>query len=149
MNGTTEITLRRLSDNGITTLGEFEFGRNKIISLEDDYDEVKDPGNTRIPAGRYEIKLRTEGTWHERFKGRYSFHRGMLHLQDVPNYLYILIHPGNEPKDTEGCIITGNKKVNDNYVSGSTFAYLFLYGYVIAAFDRGERVFINIIDNPR
>lgn len=146
MNGTTEIMLMRLSDNGVTTLGEFRFGRNTIISLEDDYDEVKDPGNTRIPSGRYEIKLRTEGRFHNIFKARYSFHRGMLHLQDVPDYQYILIHPGNTAKDTEGCIVPGNKIVNDNYVSGSTFAYLFLYGYVIAAFDRGERVFLNIID---
>ena len=149
MNGTTEITLRRLSDNGITTLGEFKFGRNTILSLEDDFDDVKVHGETRIPEGRYEIRLRTEGRFHESFKAKYSFHRGMLHLQDVPNYEYILIHPGNTAKDTEGCIITGNKKVNENYVSGSTFAYLFFYGYVIAAFDRGERVYLNIIDNPR
>lgn len=141
-----EILLKRSPDNDITTLGEIIFGKNKIISLEDDYDEIKVHGETRIPAGRYEIKLRTEGRYHEIMKKRYTFHRGMLWLQDVPNYQWILIHPGVSAKDTAGCILTGSRIKNENEISESRDAYLFFYGYVIAAFDRGERVFINIID---
>ena len=142
------IKLQRLSDNGTTTLGKYIFGYNSIISLEDDHDDIKMLGETRIPAGEYEIKLRTEGTYHEIMEKRYSFHRGMLHLQDVPNYKWILIHPLNTAKETDGCLGTGNKIENENKVSGSTYAYMFLYGYIIAAFDRGERVFIKIIDEP-
>jgi hypothetical protein len=146
MNGTLEIVLKRLPDNDITTLGSLIFGKNQIISLEDDFDEIKEHGRTRIPSGRYEIKERFEGTFYQRMIKKYPFHRGMLHLQDVPNYKWILVHPGNKAEDTDGCIVTGSRKVDENNVSESTYAYLFFLGYVYAAFDRGERVFINIID---
>ena len=78
-------------------------------TLENPKHKKKIWGDTRIPAGVYNIKLRTAGKFHRRYKKRFpDIHKGMLHLQDVPNFKYILIHCGNSKKDTHGCILTGD-----------------------------------------
>ena len=53
-----------------------------------------------IPKGEYDVRLRL---------ARESATRDYLHLlvKDVPNRSHILIHIGNFPKDTSGCILVG------------------------------------------
>ena len=64
---------------------------------------------TCIPEGEYEIKLRTVGGFNERYTKKYpTMHRGMLWLQDVPGFEYILIHQGNTDEHTSGCLIVGD-----------------------------------------
>ena len=71
-------------------------GLFECYTLEDQYQAVKVMHETCIPEGTYEIKLRTIGTFHKRYKSKYpTFHRGMLWIQDVPGFEYILIHQGN------------------------------------------------------
>ena len=78
------------------------------FTLEDEARENKIPGETRIPAGKYEIKLRTEGGHDARYSTRFrGMHKGMLELQDVPEFKYILIHCGNTEEDTAGCLLLG------------------------------------------
>ena len=68
--------------------GEFE-----CYGLEDEYRDVKVMHETCIPEGEYKIELRTEGGFHSRYVAKYGdFHKGMLWLQDVPGFTYILIH---------------------------------------------------------
>ena len=57
----------------------------------------KIPGQTAIPAGTYKV-----------FMG-YSprFGRLLPTLKDVPDFTHILIHPGNDESNTEGCILVG------------------------------------------
>lgn len=123
--------------------------------LEDELRRVKIRGETAIPAGRYEIKLRTNSA---RFEKKYSrrfpgLHEGMLWLQDVPNFTDVYIHIGNDDGDTDGCPLTG--EVPQVYPDGeftvgrSTAAYKRLYKKVIAALHRNERVFIHIYDDPK
>ena len=83
------------STNGI--LFDTTKGRKFLAyTLEDEYRETKEKGETRIPAGTYKIKLRKEGGFHGRYTTKYgSMHKGMLHVQDVPGFDYILIHTGN------------------------------------------------------
>lgn len=57
----------------------------------------KDPDWACIPLGRYLLTLRPS----ERFK------RIMPHLENVPGREGILIHWGNFPKDSEGCVLVG------------------------------------------
>lgn len=139
-----EIILTREESNGICTIGNIKAGSISILSMEDPPHDIKIWGNTRIPEGRYEILLRKEGRFHEVYKDRYVFHKGMLHLQDVPGYEYILIHTGNGPKDTAGCILPGSHKVGNNWVDDSEKAYIALYGYCIAILDLGYKLFIKI-----
>jgi hypothetical protein len=144
-----ELYLHRLSDNGVSTLGflEVEIDGFSVYTIEDAPHKPKIYGETRIPAGRYEIKLRTEGKMHEKYNKKYTFHKGMLWLQDVPGFEYILIHIGNRARDTKGCILVGVSVNDENSIAGSTTAYINLYLIVIKAFEKNEQVFINVIDN--
>ncbi len=146
------LKLTRFSDNGDSTLGLI-FIDNKFscFALEDESREIKVMGETRIPAGRYQIKLRTEGGFHERYKKRFpGIHVGMLELQDVPNFEYILIHPGNDEGDTAGCILPGNVCNNNapgkGAVKNSTTAYIRLYLEVSVELAMDKDVFIDVID---
>lgn len=135
------------NENDISTLGDLSVNDTKILIIEDDFDVVKEYGKTRIPAGRYEIKLRTEGHIHEAYKKRFpDIHKGMLHLQNVPGYTFIYIHCGNSAKDSLGCLLTGSRKVNNDYVAGSEPAYKKIYPMIADEILKGNEVFINIID---
>jgi len=71
-----------------------EIGRKFLCyTLEDERRALKVRGETRVPAGTYKIELRNEGGFHQRYTKKYpGIHRGMLHITDVPNFEYILIH---------------------------------------------------------
>jgi hypothetical protein len=59
-----------------------------------------------IPKGEYKVRLRT---------AKESSSRDYLHLlvQDVKGRSYILVHIGNFPKDTKGCILVGQSRQQD------------------------------------
>lgn len=144
-----EIKVLRYSDNGESTLGlVFIDGEFQCYSIEDEERTKKVWGETRIPEGRYEVKLRTEGGHHIRYSKRFgAVHKGMLHVTDVPNFQYILIHIGNDDDDTAGCLLVGNVANNNNlengFIQGSTTAYLQLYEKVSDAIIHGEQVHIS------
>lgn len=152
-----EVRLERYLGGDYDTLGRLYIdGKFECFTLEDDYDEFKTKGETRIPAGRYRILFRTEGTHHINYSKTYGtdFHKGMLHLQDVPNYQYILIHIGNTRHDTEGCILVGKvawvggmHKLNR--VDQSKVAYKAMYPKIRDALLRGEDVWITIEDEKK
>lgn len=71
-------------------------------TLEDEPRIVKLRGETCIPEGVYNVGLR----YSPRFTPRYGHE--MLHVLDVPNFEYILFHPGNRERDTDGCILVGD-----------------------------------------
>lgn len=56
---------------------------------------------TAIPAGTYRITLE----YSPRFKRRLPL------LHDVPHFLGIMIHSGNDANDSAGCILVGKNKV--------------------------------------
>ena len=124
------------------------------FTLEDQKQTQKVYGETRIPEGTYEIKLRTEGGFHQRYSAKFpTFHKGMLHLQDVPGFEYVLIHIGNTDDDTAGCLLVGEDAVGNQRTEGkilkSTSAYKRVYGHVAAALAAGERVYITYTDFER
>lgn len=140
-----ELNLQRFDHMPKTTLGMLYIGnKRECYTLEDEYRKVKVKHHTRIPDGSYKVKLRTVGRFHQRYLKRFpKIHKGMLELQDVPNFKYILIHCGNDEGDTSGCILVGSNSVG-NRITGSTIAYKKLYYKVIKAIDAGEEVTINI-----
>jgi hypothetical protein len=79
-------------------------GEFQVYTLEDEDRTVKVFGETRIPNGRYQVKFRNVGGFHERYLKKYGadFHKGMLWVKNVPNFEYILIHVGNDDDDTAG-----------------------------------------------
>ena len=118
-------------------------------TLEDQYQAVKVMHETCIPEGTYEIKFRTVGGFHEKYKTRYgNSHYGMLHLQDVPNFTYILIHAGNTDEHTSGCLIVGETQQDldisdDGFIGHSGKAYLKLYNKVAKELLLGKEVSIE------
>jgi len=84
-----------------TTLGVlFVDGRFRCFSLEDEIADVKVPGRTCIPEGRYEVRL----TWSPKFQ------KVLPELVNVPGFTGIRIHAGNTAKDTAGCVLLGVKR---------------------------------------
>ena len=121
-------------------------------TLEDERRVLKVRGETRVPAGIYKIELRNEGGFHQRYTKKYpGIHRGMLHITDVPNFEYILIHTGNTDEHTAGCLILGDAQENnlilpDGFVGKSVNAYKRIYPSIAKAIAEGEEVTIEYID---
>ncbi len=83
-------------------------------------------GITAIPTGRYKVTLGVKSPKFSQKKA-YDFCKGYLpRLINVPAYDGVLIHIGNYPKDTEGCILVGkNSKVGAVLESTTTFKLLY------------------------
>lgn len=105
----TELKLVRKWFTENSTIGElYVDGVFQCFILEDVVRGVKIPGETAIPAGRYEVRI----TFSERFQ------RELPILVAVPGYVGIRIHGGNTKKDTKGCLLTGTVTAID-YVGES------------------------------
>ena len=144
-----DLVLQRYSDNGESTLGILTINQEfQCYTLEDEWQAKKVYGETRIPAGIYDLKLRTEGGFHNKYKKRFDFHKGMIQIMNVPGFEYILIHCGNDDGDTAGCILVGNSANNnqlgDGFISNSTDAYKVLYQKIIDIIaDGNSRIIIQ------
>ena len=97
-----------------STIGKlFINGENFCDTLENPY--INNERNIScIPEGQYKVRLRL---------ARESATRDYLHLlvQDVPNRKWILVHIGNYPSQTQGCILVGNGREH-NAVNNSRLA---------------------------
>lgn len=91
-------------------------------------------GATAIPRGVYRVKL----TMSNRFK------RVLPLLENVPNFLGIRIHAGNDHTNTEGCILVGTGTNHDNKLFNSRIALESLIERIEAADRRGEEVWLEV-----
>ena len=132
-----------------TTNGKRTF---MCYTIEDEQRDVKVWGETRIPAGTYKLKLRTEGGFHSRYTGKYGdWHKGMIWVQDVPGFEFILWHTGNTDESTAGCLILGQTQESnlikpDGWVGSSVSAYKLVYPRVSEAILSGQDVEVTYID---
>jgi hypothetical protein len=148
----------RVSSQKDSTSGllfEINNGKRTFLcyTLEDEQRDVKVWGETRIPAGTYKLKLRTVGGFHTRYLSRYGadFHKGMIWVQDVPGFEFILWHAGNTDENTAGCLLLGNSQESnivkkDGFIGASRNAYQFVYPRVVAALEAGLDVEVEYID---
>lgn len=150
-----KLTLQRINGNNESTIGILSInGVFSCFTIEDEFRTVKVKGETRIPSGTYKIILRKEGGKHENYKAKFpQTHKGMLWLQDIPNFQYVLIHIGNTDVDSEGCILVGDA-VTENItvrgaISGSGSAYARIYPVVANAIEKGETCTIEVYDEKK
>ena len=121
----------------------------ECYTLEDQYQAVKVMHETCIPEGTYDIQFRKTGGFHAKYSERYkNAHYGMLHIQDVPNFTYILIHTGNTDEHTSGCLIVGETQQDlevskDGFIGSSTLAYKKMYAKVAGQLLQGKPVSIE------
>ena len=147
-----ELEVIRISSGSDSTNGILLDKTNKeflAYTLEDEYRDEKKYGETRIPEGTYKLGLRKVGGYHTKYSKRFSdIHIGMLHVLDVPNFEYILIHCGNTDEHTAGCLLVGDSQENnqitkDGFIGKSTQAYKRIYPRIAEAIDCGEEVTIT------
>lgn len=147
---------RTVSDP-VTTIGCIldPKGAQLCRTLEDAYRPVKVWGKTRIPQGTYNIKLRSVGRLNDEYAHKFSFHKGMLWLQDVPNFEFVYIHCGNTSVDTDGCILVGKTIIppvksptKQYFLAGSQYTYINLYPQILASVLNGGAQ-LKIIDEDR
>jgi hypothetical protein len=145
---TMELRVERYIHQKEETFGKFYInGEYQCYTLEDQKRDEKVMGDTRIDAGRYQVVFRKEGGHHAKYLAKYgaAFHRGMLHVLNVPKFKFILIHVGNTELDTMGCLIVGLGKTK-NSLTQSIAAYQKIYPPIAAALEKGEEVWITYID---
>ncbi|QGZ16164.1 hypothetical protein Kuja_1720 [Vibrio phage vB_VchM_Kuja] len=152
-----EIYIKRIKEledelTGKSTLGQLSIEEKDFcVTLEDKfvplYEKVN--GETRIPAGRYPIRKRkvlSNLTKKYRtikvLKGIFDWH---LEICDVPFFENVYIHIGNYAKDTDGCVLVGEKFVIGRaMITNSTKVYIEFYKLVSQALEKDEEVWINI-----
>lgn len=110
----TELSLKRLHATPESTIGTLLSSDGMECFVLEDVVRPgpKIHGKTAIPAGRYEIVI----AWSNRFG------KPMPRLLNVPGFEGILIHPGNDAGDTEGCLLVGSAWTKD-WVSSSKAAF--------------------------
>ena len=124
-------------------------------TLEDEARGTKVRSETRIPFGTYEVKLRKEGGFNKKYNIRFSaINKVRLHVQNLPNFEYILIHCGNTDEHTSGCLLLGDSQENniikkDGFIGSSSKAYSRIYPRIAKALESGEKVIIKYIDYDR
>lgn len=136
-----KIELFRFSQEKESTIGMIKIN-NKLISY------TLENSRYLIPKETYEIGYRKVGGFHNRYSEKFEkIHKGMLEIKNVKDRKWILIHCGNEAKDSKGCILVGSK-VNINnkkgYVENSVVNYKKLYPLIRDKLDQGEKVEIII-----
>jgi hypothetical protein len=135
-----KLSLVRDTDGKNCTLGKlyindvFECHTLEDVDRRLEYGGEKIYGETAIPRGTYKVIV----DWSQRFK------RHLPRLLSVPQFIGILIHPGNTAADTHGCILVGRYRVGDGCISQSVLAFKTLFNKIQAAIDRGEEVIIEV-----
>lgn len=98
---------------------------------------------TAIPKGTYKITLDIvspkfqEKSWAKFCDGK------LPRLLNVKGFEGVLIHVGNTPKDSLGCILVGKNTIKGQ-VTNSTETFKNLYNKLLEGKDRGEALTIKI-----
>ena len=100
-----------------------------------------------VPKGTYEIVYRDFGGYYNRYNKRFDNHKnGVLELKDVKDRSAILIHIGNRPSHTAGCILVGSEAdTSKSIIYDSKKAYIEVYAQAKKVLDAGKKLFIKIV----
>lgn len=139
-------TIGKLYVNGslfCNTLEDRDRGLKKTDSLTT-IKSKKIYGETAIPTGTYEIAMDITSPKYSAVKWYKNLCGGkMPRLKNVPGFEGILIHPGNTPFDTYGCILVGMNTIKGQ-VTQSKDTFSKLYKLMKAAYSKGEKIEIEI-----
>lgn len=124
-----KVTINRRYTGKTCVIGKFKVldDEEKILfecfSLEEDKEGLESGKDLRIPEGNYNLKRhspsRFENTLRE-ITGKNDDEMINVYNNEVPASRAILIHWGNTDKDTQGCILLGLTKDNNNESVGQS-----------------------------
>jgi hypothetical protein len=97
-----EIEIKRTAKRDDYTIGSLSINGRKVCNTLEPHcidwkTEKKTDGKTAIPEGRYRVEMH----YSRKFGKQVPF------LLDVPHFEGIMIHQGNAPQNTQGCILVG------------------------------------------
>lgn len=134
-----DITVKRIAKKSTYTIGKLYIDGEYFCDTLEDTDRGLDQSqslsviqshkvksSTAIPTGKYQVTLNVVSPKYSK-RSQYNFCGGKLpRLIDVPAFSGILIHAGNTPKDTDGCILVGENKVVGQVINSmNTFKKLY------------------------
>lgn len=100
------------------TLEDKDRGLKSTMSKEE-IEKIKVYSQTAIPTGTYKVDMNTvspkfkDRVWARPYGGK------LPRLIDVKGYSGVLIHVGNKPEDTLGCILVGENKVKGQVINST------------------------------
>lgn len=145
----TDLILNRYEPTDRATPGELFAGPLRLCDTLERGPGSNRVGIDRIPEGRFPMRLRSEGGYHQRAKQIFpDIHRGMVEIV-VPGRTYILIHWGNFWTNTRGCILVGEGTFIDDdgepAIKSSRTTYRSIYPTLAALAENGGHV--SIVEN--
>lgn len=138
-------TIGKLYINGVyecDTLEDTDRGLSNDMSI-DEIKKKKEYGQTAIPTGSYEVTMNVVSpkfrnrSWAKPYNGK------LPRLIDVHGYEGVLIHVGNKPEDTLGCLLVGQNKIKGQVVN-STATFHKLMEKLTEANENNEKIIITI-----
>ncbi|EGT3307134.1 hypothetical protein JDW65_000497 [Campylobacter coli] len=123
-----KITINRRYTGKTCVIGKFKVldDDDKILfecfSLEEDKEGLESGKDLRIPEGNYNLRRHTPSRFENTLRSITKKDDTMINVynDDVPSSRAILIHWGNTDKDTQGCILLGLTKDNNNESVGQS-----------------------------
>ncbi|ECL1885329.1 hypothetical protein FR615_00660 [Campylobacter jejuni] len=123
-----KVTINRRYTGKTCVIGKFKVldDEEKILfecfSLERKEEGLESGKNLRIPEGNYNLKRHSPSRFENTLRSITKKDDTMINVynDDVPSSRAILIHWGNTDKDTQGCILIGLTKDNNNESVGQS-----------------------------
>ncbi|ENH4988725.1 hypothetical protein ABV725_001959, partial [Campylobacter coli] len=94
----------------------------ECFALEEDKEGLESGKDLRIPEGVYNLRRHSPSRFENTLRSITKKDDTMINVynDDVPSSRAILIHWGNTDKDTQGCILLGLTKDNNNESVGQS-----------------------------
>ncbi|EAI7855323.1 hypothetical protein HRC62_000171 [Campylobacter coli] len=123
-----KVTINRRYTGKTCVIGKFKVldDEEKILfecfSLEEDKEGLESGKDLRIPEGNYNLRRHTPSRFENTLRSITKKDDTMINVynDEVPSSRAILIHWGNTDKDTQGCILLGLTKDNNNESVGQS-----------------------------
>ena len=144
-----KLTLTRFQEGEDFTHGILQVdGAFECFTVEDQKQLTKVDGETRIPAGSYEVKFKKANTpLTQKYQRKFDWFTYHLEIVGVEGFSNVYIHIGNTEADTSGCILVGQTcqaQRKTGFVGRSTQAYTELYALLSGYLNNGEKVTLTI-----
>lgn len=148
-----EVRVRRIALKDTYTIGKMYIDGKYVCDCCEDRvrdlsKETKVPNKTAIPYGTYEITMDVKSTKFsdfEKYPWAKEYDGYLPRLTNVPLFLGVLIHIGNDASQSSGCLLVGENRVVGKVINSTNTFRRLMNDYFIPAKNRGEKIYITIV----